>query len=60
MRSEEEFEHILGEAKKVPGVVERGGEVRQRKVPRWMDDGEMMLTEGFQPERTHAPPKSEY
>jgi hypothetical protein len=53
MRSEEEFEHILGEAKKVPGVVERGGEVRQRKVPRWMDDGEMMLTEGFQPERTH-------
>ncbi len=30
MRSEEEFEHILGEAKKVPGVVERGGEVRQR------------------------------
>ena len=48
MRSEEEFEYILSEAKKVPGAIENRCEDRQRKLPRWMNDGEMMLMEGSQ------------
>ena len=47
MRSEEEFNLILGEAKKLPGAMESSCEGRQRKIPRWMDDGEMMLTQGL-------------
>ena len=55
MRSEEEFEHILNEAKKVPGAIDNRREDRQRKLPRWMNDGEMMLMEGLQ-----APDTSSY
>lgn len=47
MRCEEEFEHLLGEAKKIPGITETNDEVRQRKIPRWMEGGETMLTEGL-------------
>lgn len=43
---------ILSEAKKVSGAMESRSEVRQRKVPSWMDDGEMMLTEDFQVHQT--------
>ena len=52
MRSEEEFEHILSEAKKVPGAIENRCEDRQRKLPRWMNDGEMMVVEGLQASNT--------
>ena len=55
MRSEEEFEHILNEAKKIPGAIDNRCEDRQRKIPRWMNDGEMMLMEGLQ-----APDTSSY
>ena len=55
MRSEEEFEHILNEAKKIPGAIDNRCEDRQRKLPRWMNDGEMMLMEGLQ-----APDTSSY
>ena len=48
MRSEEVFEHILSKAKKVPGAIENRCENRQRKLPRWMNDGEVMLMEGSQ------------
>ena len=45
MRSQEEFNLIFGEAKKPPGAMESSCEGRQRKIPRWMNDGEMMLTQ---------------
>ena len=54
MRSKEEFDHILGEAKKVPSVMESRCEGRQRKLPRWMNDGAMMLTESLQASDTSA------
>ena len=47
MRSQEEFNLIFGEAKKPPGAMESSCEGRQRKIPRWMNDGEMMLTQGL-------------
>ena len=60
MRSEEEFEHILSEAKKVPGAIENRCEDRQRKLPRWMNDGEMMLMEGSQaPDTSSCNPNTE-
>ena len=49
MRSDEEFEFILDEAKKVFALMEwERSEIvnsRQRKIPRWMEDNEMFLTE---------------
>ena len=60
MGSEEEFEHILSEAKKVPGAIENRCEDRQRKLPRWMNDGEMMLMEGSQaPDTSSCNPNTE-
>ena len=47
MRSEEEFNLILNEAKKLPGAMESSCEGRQRKIPRWMNDGEIVLTQGL-------------
>ena len=45
MRSNDEFELILSEAKNVPGVQEDRSERGQRKIPRWMGQEENMLTE---------------
>ena len=47
MRSEEEFNLILNEAKKLPGAMDSSCEGRQRKIPRCMNDGEMVLTRGL-------------
>ena len=41
MRSNDEFELILNEAKNVPGVRKDRGECRQRKIPRWMEQEEI-------------------
>ena len=60
MRSEEEFEHILNEVKKVPGAIDNRCEDRQRKLLRWMNDGEMMLMEGLQvPDTSSYNPNTE-
>jgi hypothetical protein len=45
MRCEEEFEHLLQDAKTIPDITESMDAVRQRKIPRWMMGEEMMLTE---------------
>ena len=45
MRCKEEFQSLLEEAKKIPDVSKTSEPVRQRKILRWMADGETIVTE---------------
>ena len=46
MRDNKEFQRILDEAQSISGIEEASTDgVRKRKVPRWMESGDSMLTE---------------
>ena len=46
MRDNKEFQRILDEAKSISGIEEANTDgARKRKVPRWMESGDSMLTE---------------
>ena len=52
MRSERELQHILNEARNVPGMEENCERGRRREIPRWIEYGDSVLTDRLQPTDT--------